>query len=164
MASLIRVIRYVTVLLGVALVSSFSTNAVWAQEGTQEQTGTVRLHVVKAGFIVGVGGGHGTLLFRGNSYPLSVGGVSLGSLGIAGADLTGTAHNLRQPADIVGTYHAAGAGGAFVGGAAVAHLVNNRGVLLDLRGVQIGFQVHLGLAGLSIAMAHPTHHKRHLNR
>jgi hypothetical protein len=55
MASLIRVIRYVTVLLGVALVSSFSTNAVWAQEGTA-QTGTVHLKVVKAGFIVGVGG------------------------------------------------------------------------------------------------------------
>jgi hypothetical protein len=34
----------------------------------------------------------------------------------------------------------------------VAHLRNAKGVILDLSGMQIGFQVHLGLAGMTIAM------------
>src|SRR6516164_5267421 len=46
---------------------------------SQAQTGTVRINVVKAGFIVGAGGGSGTLTFRGHTYPLSIGGLSLGT-------------------------------------------------------------------------------------
>jgi len=115
------------------------------------QTGIVHLRIVKAGFIVGVGGGHGTLTYQGHTYRLSVGGVGLGSLGIASADLRGTASNLYKPADIAGTYGAAGAGGTFVGGAAVARLQNEKGVILELHGAQLGFQVSLGLAGMTIA-------------
>ena len=115
------------------------------------QTGIVHLRIVKAGFIVGVGGGHGTLTYQGHTYRLSVGGVGLGSLGIASADLRGTASNLYKPADIAGTYGVAGAGGTFVGGAAVARLQNEKGVILELHGAQLGFQVSLGLAGMTIA-------------
>ncbi len=118
---------------------------------SRAQTGIVHLRIVKAGFIVGVGGGHGTLTYHGHTYRLSVGGIGLGSLGIASADLRGTASNLYKPADIAGTYGAAGAGGAFVGGAAVARLQNEKGVILELHGAQLGFQVSLGLAGMTIA-------------
>ena len=119
---------------------------------SQAQTGIVHLRIVKAGFIVGVGGGHGTLTYQGHTYRLSVGGVGLGSLGIASADLRGTASNLYKPADIAGTYGAAGAGGTFVGGAAVARLQNEKGVVLELHGAQLGFQVSLGLAGMTITL------------
>ena len=37
-------------------------------------TGAVRFHIVKAGFIVGIGGGSGTLNFKGRNYRLSIGG------------------------------------------------------------------------------------------
>jgi hypothetical protein len=116
------------------------------------QTGIVHLRIVKAGFIVGVGGGHGTLTYHGHTYRLSIGGVGLGSLGIASADLRGTASNLYKPADIAGTYGAAGAGGTFVGGAAVARLQNEKGVVLELHGAQLGFQVSLGLAGMTVTL------------
>jgi hypothetical protein len=116
------------------------------------QTGHVRLHVVKAGFIVGVGGGSGTLTYEGRTYRLSVGGIGIGSLGVAGVDLSGTASNLRRPSDIVGTYGAAGGGGAFVAGAQVVTLQNERGVVLRLSGPQVGFQVSLGLAGMTLSM------------
>jgi hypothetical protein len=36
--------------------------------------GSVRIHLAKAGFIAGVGGGSGTLHYRGRTYPLGVGG------------------------------------------------------------------------------------------
>jgi hypothetical protein len=116
------------------------------------QTGIVHLKIVKAGFIIGVGGGHGTLFYEGHRYRLGVGGIGIGSLGIAGADLRGTAYNLRHPADIAGTYGAAGAGGTFVGGAAVVRLQNEKGVVLELQGAQAGFQVTLGLGGLTISL------------
>src|ERR1700758_1154475 len=89
---------------------------------SQAQTGTVRLKILKAGFIVGAGGGSGTLHFQGHNYRLSVGGLSLGTLGVAGADLVGTATNLHRASDIAGTYGAAGAGFTFVGGGQVATL------------------------------------------
>jgi len=59
---------------------------------------------------------------------------------------------LHSPYDIVGTYSVAGAGASFVGGAAAATLQNERGVVLQVRGVQAGFQVSLGLGGMTINM------------
>src|SRR6476659_9841660 len=41
-------------------------------------TGTVRVTVAKAGFIVGAGGGKGVLTFRHRNYPFTVQGLSLG--------------------------------------------------------------------------------------
>ena len=119
---------------------------------SQAQSGTVRLHIVKAGFIVGAGGGSGTLHFQGHNYRLSVGGLSLGTLGVASADLIGTATNLHRPQDIAGTYGAAGAGFTFVGGGQVATLQNQNGVVLTLRGAQVGFQATLGVGGMTLAL------------
>src|SRR4029079_14968090 len=100
------------------------------------ENGSVRLRVTKVGFIVGVGGGSGVLTFKGRQYRLSVGGVSAGTIGAAGADLAGTARNLRTAADIAGTYSAASAGIAVAGGAKVVTLQNSNGVVLQLRGKQ----------------------------
>src|ERR1700757_4982488 len=99
---------------------------------SQAQTGTVRLNIVKAGFIVGAGGGSGVLHYHGRTYRLTVGGIGLGSLGAAAADLVGTASNLHRPQDIAGTYGAAGAGVTFIGGGQVATLQNEKGVVLQL--------------------------------
>ena len=115
-------------------------------------SGNVRLHIVKAEFIVGVGGGSGTLFFHGRRYHLSVGGIGIGSLGVAAVDLVGTASNLRTATDIVGSYGAAGAGATFVGGGQVATLQNGNGVVLQLQGVQVGFQVSIGLGGMTITL------------
>ena len=117
-----------------------------------QTTGTVHLNIVKAGFIVGLGGGSGTLYYNGRAYRLSVGGIGVGSLGIAAVSLRGTASNLHHPFDIAGTYGAAGAGATFVGGGQVATLQNARGVVLTLQGPQVGFQLSLGLGGMTIAL------------
>jgi hypothetical protein len=116
------------------------------------ETGTVRLTISKAGFIVGVGGGSGTLTFRGRSYPLNVGGVSLGTIGVAKADLIGRAYHLRQASDIAGTYTAVGASIAVAGGAKTARLQNSRGVVLEVRGRQVGFEASLNLSGMEISL------------
>ena len=117
-----------------------------------QTTGTVRFKVAKAGFIVGVGGGTGTLRFRGKTYPLKVDGLSAGTIGVAQADLVGTASNLRDATDIVGSYSAVGAGVAIAGGARSIQLQNSKGVVLNLRGKQAGFEASLGVGGATITM------------
>jgi hypothetical protein len=137
------------------LVAAFAVAAAMltaASTQSQAQSGTVRLHIVKAGFIFGAGGGNGTLTYHGKRYPLTVGGIGIGSLGIAAVDLVGHAYHLRNPSDIAGTYGAAGAGATFVGGGQVAQLQNEKGVVLRLQGMQVGFQVSLGLAGMTIGL------------
>lgn len=119
---------------------------------SQADNGTVRLRVTSAGFIVGAGGGTGTLSFHGRSYPLRLGGVSVGMIGISSADLVGRARNLRQASDIAGTYTAVGAGLAIAGGAATARLQNANGVVLEVRGTKVGFSASLDLSGLQISM------------
>jgi hypothetical protein len=116
-------------------------------------TGSIALKIFRAGFIVGVGGGSGSLIFKGRRYALSVGGVSLGAtIGAAGAELIGAAYNLHDVRDIEGVYSAAGAGLSVAGGGAVAQLTNSRGVLLKLKGRRIGFMFSLDLGGVNIGL------------
>jgi len=116
------------------------------------QNGTIHVNVVSVGFIVGGGGGEGTLTFAGQVYPITVGGIGVGMIGFAGGEMEGVAYNLRSPADIAGTYGAAGAGFTIVGGARVAQLQNENGVIIQVHGVQIGLEVNLNLAGMTIAL------------
>lgn len=136
----------------IAMIAALASTSLLAATPSQAQTCSIRLHIVKAGFIVGAGGGNGTLVCHGRPYRLTIGGIGLGSLGVAAADLTGTASNVQNPANVAGTYGAAGAGITFVGGGQVATLQNERGVVLQLSGSQVGFQVSLGLAGMTIGM------------
>jgi len=64
----------------------------WMPVATDAATGSIR--ITRAQFIVG--GGSGTLHFKGGRYPLGVGGVSLGPFGAARADLVGRAYNLQN--------------------------------------------------------------------
>ena len=116
------------------------------------ETGSVRIKVAKVGFIVGVGGGSGTLTFKGKHYRLSIGGVSAGTIGVAGVDLVGTASNLQSAEDIAGAYSAVSAGVAVAGGAKVATLQNSNGVILQLQGKQVGYEASLSLSGLTISL------------
>ena len=116
------------------------------------QTGSVRLVIGKAGFIVGIGGGSGTLHFQGRTYPLRISGVSLGTIGIARADLVGRATNIYRPSDIVGTYSAGSAGLAVAAGGKVVQMQNANGVVLSLSGTQAGFEASLSLSGMTISM------------
>jgi lipid-binding SYLF domain-containing protein len=116
-------------------------------------TGQISLHIVAAGFIFGASGGSGVLTFEGHQYPLSIGGISAGAtIGVSGTDLVGTASHLRTPADINGVYSAVGAGLSVAGGRSAAQLRNANGVLLRLRGRQIGFMFSIDLSGMVITL------------
>ncbi|MGC1695297.1 MAG: hypothetical protein WA743_08480 [Pseudolabrys sp.] len=115
-------------------------------------TGSVAFRVAKAGFIVGIGGGSGVLHFEGKTYHLKIGGLSAGTIGVAQAELVGVARHLRVAEDIAGNYTAVSAGFAVAGGGKTAHLQNSKGVVLELRGRQVGFELSLNLSGLTISI------------
>src|SRR4051812_50120737 len=84
---------------------------------SRAETGQVAVVFTKGGFIVGVGGGEGVLIYRGKRYPFTVSGMSVGfTIGASTTRFVGRAINLRGPASIEGSYAVAGAGGAGGGG------------------------------------------------
>jgi hypothetical protein len=139
------------IVLAATLVGSHAQTGMGSVE-SHPQTGSVHLHVVSAGFIVSTGSGTGTLSYQGREYPLSVGNVSFGTIGIAGAELVGTVYNLRTVADIAGTYTSVGAGLTVGAGAEVGRFRNANGVILELAGLQVGLAVGLGSAGMTITL------------
>jgi hypothetical protein len=141
-----RAMRFFAAALAVATVVAA------APSQSQAATGTVRLHIVKAGVVIGGSDGYGILSFGHRHYRLKVNGSGIGTLGVATVDLVGTVSNLRRASDIVGSYSDAGAGLAIGGGSSAATLQNDRGVILQLQGPQTGLQVSLSLGGTTIAL------------
>ncbi len=127
--------------------------AVFAPANAAAADATISLDIFKAGFIVGGSGGSGTLTYKGRSYPVTIGGVSLGAtIGASKARLVGKVHNLKRVGDIEGTYTATGAGYAVAGGERVADLKNSNGVELKVKGKQIGLEVSLDLSGMEVKL------------
>ncbi len=123
-------------------------------QASQAASGSVRLKIVKAAFVVGVQGGEGVLRFARHNYPLTVSGVSIGiSAGASDARLVGTVSNIRRASDVAGVYSASTAGGAIVTGTKqVVTLTNEKGAVMTLRGEQVGLEFNLDLGGLAIGL------------
>jgi hypothetical protein len=120
---------------------------------TFAETGAVRVVFTKGGFVVGVGGGHGILVFRGKKYPFTVSGMSVGfTIGASTTKFVGRALNLRSPGDLAGSYVVAGAGGAIAAGAGGVQLQNGNGVILQLSGPKVGAEVSAAVGGVTITM------------
>jgi hypothetical protein len=120
---------------------------------SRAETGQVAVVFTKGGFIVGVGGGEGVLIFRGNRYPFTVSGMSVGAtIGASTTKFVGRALNLRGPGSIEGSYSAIGAGGALAGGAGGVQLQNGNGVILQLSGPKVGVELSAAVAGVTIRL------------
>ena len=136
-----------TIIALVVLLNLVWTGAVFAES----PDASIEIKQWKAGFIVGVGGGSGTLKFKGKSYPLSIKGLRVGAtVGVASADLVGDVFSLKSAKDIEGIYTAAQAAIAVAGGGKIWHLKNQNGVLLKLQGTQIGIELAVDIGGMEV--------------
>jgi hypothetical protein len=116
-------------------------------------TGTVRVTVAKAGFIVGAGGGRGVLTFRHRNYPFTVQGLSLGfTAGASVNRLVGRAQYINELRDFTGTYSVVGAGAALFGGVGGVQLKNDKGVILILQGPKAGIEVSANVTKVVITL------------
>ena len=116
-------------------------------------TGTVRVTVAKAGFVLGAGGGKGVLTFRHRNYPFTVQGLSLGlTAGASINKLVGRADYMSELSDFAGTYSVVGAGGALVGGVGGVQLRNAKGVTITLQGPKGGVEVSANITKVVITL------------
>jgi hypothetical protein len=133
-------------LLGALATAGFATPSI-------AEIGAVTVVFSKGGFIIGVGGGEGVLVFRGKRYPFTVSGMSVGfTVGASTTKFVGRALNLRNPSDLAGSYAVAGAGGALAAGAGGVQLQNAKGVILQLSGPRVGVEASAAVGGVTIAM------------
>ena len=116
-------------------------------------SGTISFAVYKAGWFIGGSGGSGVVVFHGQRYPITIGGLSAGF--VFGASKTyfhGTVSNIRGPRDVAGVYGAGGAGAAVGRGVQAIVLTNEKGAVLALSGKQIGLQINADLSGMAITL------------
>jgi len=136
----------------VALVASLVGVAGFSTPSRAE-TGQVVVIFTKGGFVVGVGGGEGVLTLRGQHYPFTVSGMSVGfTIGASTTKFVGRALNLRGPASIEGSYGTIGAGGAVAAGAGGVQLQNANGVILQLSGAKVGAELSAAVGGVTIRL------------
>jgi len=117
------------------------------------ESGNVTINIIKGGWFVGASGGSGVLVFRGEMYPISIGGLSAGLVfGASQTSLSGKVTNITKPSDVAGVYGAGGAGVAFGGGVGGIVLTNEKGAVLQLSGKQMGLMFNADLSGLAITL------------
>jgi hypothetical protein len=115
--------------------------------------GSVRVTIAKAGFVVGGGGGRGTLTYRHRKYPFTVHGLSVGlTAGASVNKLVGRADYINALSDFSGTYSVVGAGGALVGGVGGVQLRNAKGVTITLTGPKAGLEVSANVTKVVITL------------
>jgi hypothetical protein len=82
-----------------------------------------------------------------------VSGLSLGvTAGASVSRLEGWASGIRQVSDFAGNYSSVGGGGAFVGGVGGVHLVNPKGVKIDMQGPKAGMEFAANLSEVTISL------------
>ena len=136
-----------------ALIAAAALAGVTVTTAANADSGSISIHVIKGGWIIGAQGGSGVLNFHGRSYRRGIGGISWGlTFGGADARLSGRVSNIRSPSDVAGVYGAACAGAAIGAGAQVITLRNEKGAVLTLSGRQAGLMVNADLSGLTISV------------
>ena len=138
------------VAIAVTMVAALALVSVAQGEESKKPDATIQLSGGSIAAGVGVSWGSGTLTYKGKRYPVSVDGLSVGSVGISRATAAGTVTNLKSLDDFNGTYTAVGAGAAVAGGGSISTMQNQNGVRVTLRATSRGIKFTLGAAGVSM--------------
>ena len=111
-----------------------------APSGTVEMTTTT----IAVGF--GASRGDGILTLQdGSKHKISVESIKMGAVGISVVEAMGTVYNLKRLQDFDGDYLEVEAGIAPGGGVSGMTMKNQKGVVINLRATQLGFNVSLGV-------------------
>jgi hypothetical protein len=127
------------------------TNAEEAEKSSEGPAdATIRLSGGSVAAGVGVSWGGGTLTFKGEDHPISVNGLTVGSVGAARMTATGNVHNLKRLEDFNGTYTAVSAGAAVGGGGGALTMRNQNGVVVNLLSTTQGVKFSVAASGVSM--------------
>jgi hypothetical protein len=134
------IVKFVAAFAVLTVLAGTAPSPVHADEG--------RIHItfLKAAH----GSASGYLFFEGRKYGLSVSGTKIGRIWVTAIDLIGTASNLRNAADIIGTYTAVDAQAATISRSKIARLENAKGIVVEIRAVNLNRLFSLNLSGMTI--------------
>jgi hypothetical protein len=136
-----------------SLIALVGLAALSLSSAAHADSGTIRISVLKGGWLIGASGGEGVLIFHGRRYPLSIGGLSVGLVfGASATKLSGRVSHISKPSDIAGVYGAVGAGVAAGPGARAIVLTNEKGAVMKLQGQEVGLMANADLSGLAISL------------
>ena len=142
--------RKILALLGLGLVLLLAQPVA---SSAQTADGVIELSGGSVAAGIGYSWGSGTLIFQGKRYPLSISGLSVGSVGISDYTSAGTVTGLGKPQDINGVFTAVGAGGTLGGGGSIAAMQNQNGVVIHLTSTTQGLSLTLAAEGMKISLA-----------
>jgi len=115
-------------------------------------SGSVKIEQLQVAFIGSGALGGGTLIYHGESYPITVGGLGVGGIGASKLTATGSVYGLTQREDFAGAYVQIRRGWALGDrGRGTLWLRNNNGVTMKLHTQRKGLQLSLGADGVVIA-------------
>ena len=114
---------------------------------------TIELSGGKVAAGVGYSWGSGTLIFHGKRYPLTVSGITLGSVGASEYTASGTVTDLRSPQEINGIFTRVGASLTLGGGAGISAMRNDNGVTIQLDSTNEGLSISLAATGMKVSLA-----------
>jgi len=110
-----------------------------------------RIHITFAKAAHGSGSGY--LFYQGQKYRLAIVSPEIGRIWATSIDLIGTALNLRAASDVIGAYTAADAEAATVRRAKTVRLENKKGVVLEIRAVNLNRWSTLNLSSMTLKNA-----------
>ncbi|MEO8752085.1 MAG: hypothetical protein ABI624_05345 [Casimicrobiaceae bacterium] len=90
------------------------------------------------------------MTYQGKDYPVSVDGLTVGSVGISEAKANGNVFGLKTLADFDGVYTAAKLGAAVGAGADMTTMRNEHGVVIELTAKTTGVKVTAGPGGVKL--------------
>ena len=115
--------------------------------------GRIELSGDKIAAGVGYSWGSGTLFFHGKRYPITINRLSLGTAGINKYTASGTVTGLKKAKDISGRFTAVSTGLTLGGGAGIAEMKNDNGVIIELLdSTTEGLSASLALKGVRISI------------
>jgi hypothetical protein len=119
-------------------------------DDTKQPDATLALTEGSVAAGIGFSWGGGTLTYQGKTYPVSVEGLTVGSVGIAEAKATGKVFGLKNLSDFDGVYTAAKLGATVGGGGDLTTMKNSKDVTIELNATTEGVKLTAGPGGVKL--------------
>ncbi len=135
-----------------ALALALATVTVAPADDAKQPDATLALTEGSVAAGIGFSWGGGTLTYQGKTFPVSIEGLTVGSLGIAEAKATGKVFGLTSLSDFDGVYTAAKLGAAVGAGGDLTTMKNGRGVTIELNATTEGVKFTAGPGGVKLTI------------
>lgn len=138
--------------VGLAIVGALWLSPATAAEEAKTPDATIEFSGGSVAAGIGFSWGSGTLSYKGKSYPISVEGLSAGSVGATTVSAHGKVYDLEKIEDFDGNYTAVSAGATVGGGGGVTRMRNQNGVVVEAVSTTQGVNVSLAASGVKMAI------------